>query len=184
MKSAKDILIASVFTIAVPAIGYVSFGIVPAVLFFIGYVGGMVIWLIVQTTAPFKSIKWIYWLTFLLFFLHRVEEKVSGFFDELAEMTGVPVPDIVSIPIILLVLISVGAWIIGPWLASNGYAFGIYLVWTFFASMGITELAHFVLPFFRDEPYGYFPGMLSVLVLAPVAWYGIYKFSNYNRKPI
>lgn len=184
MKTPKDIIFASLFTITVPAIGYISFGVVPALLFLIGYFGGLVCWLIVPSTETFKSIKWIYWLTFLLFFVHRVEEKVSGFFDELARMTGVPIPEIVSAPIILLVLISVGAWIIGPWLASKGSAFGSYLVWTFFASMGITELAHFILPFFRDEAYGYFPGMLSVVALAPVAWYGIYKFSNYNKKPI
>lgn len=45
---------------------------------------------------------------------------------------------------ILLVLLSVGAWLLVPPLVSRGYPFGTYLAWTFFAAMGITELAHFV----------------------------------------
>jgi hypothetical protein len=39
--------------------------------------------------------------------------------------------------------------------------------------MGITELAHFIFPVLVNEPYGYFPGMASVLVLAPRTWWGI-----------
>jgi len=37
----------------------------------------------------------------------------------------------------------------------------------FYTAMGITELAHFFFPFFSAEPYGYFPGMASVVILAP-----------------
>lgn len=178
MKTRRDIVIAGLVTLAVPAIGYISFGIVPAVLFLIGYLGGFILWLTIPETTPFSSIKNIYWFTFMLFLLHRVEEKVSGFFDVLAEMTGTPKPEILSVPIVLLLIISVGAWLGAPILAARKQPLGIYLVWTFFASMGITELAHFVFPLFRDEPYGYFPGMLSVFVLAPVAWYGMARFKN------
>ncbi len=167
------ISIALVFTILVPSIGYVSFGPWPALLFLIGYLGGFILLLILPTRAPFSTIRSVYWITFGLFILHRVEEKVSGFFATLSEMTGVPIPDVASIPVILLLMLSVGAWILGPVLYSKGNAFGHYLVWTFFASMGITELAHFVLPLFTGASYGYFPGMLSVFVLAPVAWWGM-----------
>jgi hypothetical protein len=93
-------------------------------------------------------------------------------------MTGTVKPQILSIPIILLLVVSVGAWVAAPVLSAKKHPLGAYLVWTFFASMAITELAHFVFPLFRDQPYGYFPGMLSVLILAPVAWYGIWKFRN------
>lgn len=179
-KHSTDIVLAVLITIGVPVIGYLSFGIVPASLFFIGYLGGFILWMSVPETVQFSSVKWIYWLTFLLFIVHRVEEKVSGFFDTLAEMTGVEKPEVISVPIILLLLTSVGAWILGPVLASKRKPIGVFLVWTFFASMGITELAHFVFPFFRDEPYGYFPGMASVVVLAPVAWYGMFKFRKRN----
>ncbi|WP_220466405.1 hypothetical protein [Dyadobacter psychrotolerans] len=46
------------------------------------------------------------------------------------------------------------------------------------SSMGITELAHFVLPLLTKEPYGYFPGMTRVIVLAPLAWWGMYRLSG------
>jgi hypothetical protein len=60
----------------------------------------------------------------------------------------------------------------------RGYEFGRFLAWTFFASMGITELAHFGLPLLTQRPYGYFPGMGSVVVLAPLAWWGMWRLSR------
>ncbi len=171
--NSSTIFIALIFTILVPAIGYISFGPWPALLFLIGYLGGFILWLTLPTRAPFASIKSAYWITFGLFILHRIEEKVSGFFATLSDMTNVPIPEVISMPIILLLILSVGAWIFGPVLYAKGNAFGHYLVWTFFVSMGVTELAHFILPLFTGDPYGYFPGMLSVVVLAPVAWWGM-----------
>ncbi len=173
-RQTATIIFAALFTIGVPIVGYFSFGPWPALLFLIGYLSGFILWLVLPTHAPFSKIKSLYWLTFGLFFLHRVEEKVSGFFARLSEITGVPIPEIVSFSIILLLVASVGAWLLGPYLYSRGLAFGQYLVWTFFASMGITELAHFVIPLLTPEPYGYFPGMLSVVVLAPAAWYSMW----------
>jgi hypothetical protein len=158
MKHRKDVLVASAITVGVPALGYLSFGPVPALLFLTGYFGGFILWLTIRNTAPFSSIKILYWITFLLFILHRVEEKVSGFFDVLAEMTGVPKPEIVSLPIILLLITSIGAWLLGPLLASKSKPLGSYLVWTFFASMGITELAHFDFPYFAMSLMDIFRG--------------------------
>ncbi|WP_137761645.1 hypothetical protein [Pontibacter sp. SGAir0037] len=65
-----------------------------------------------------------------------------------------------------------------PFLHGRGYAFGYYLAWTFFAAMGITELAHFIFPFFTNGGDSYFPGMASVFVLAPFAWWGMYRFTR------
>lgn len=107
-----------------------------------------------------------------------MEEKNSGFFAKLSNITGVPIPDIVSTPILLLLVVSVGGWLIGPILYSRGNEIGRYLVWTFFGTMGVTELAHFIFPLFLPESYGYFPGMLSVVVLAPMAWYSMYQISR------
>lgn len=179
MKKSLSVKISALFfTFLVPTLGYISFGPWPALLFLIGYLGGFLLWLTFPTLAPFSSIKSIYWLTVFLFFLHRVEEKVFGFFDKLAEITQMKKPEILSFPIIALVLLSVGVWIVGPIFYARGNEFGHYLVWTFFASMGLTELAHFVLPFFISEPYGYFPGMATVLLLAPVSWIGMKKLQH------
>lgn len=178
IKTKASIGFAVLITAAVPAIGYLSLGAIPALLFLIGYLAGFVFWVLMPDNTSFGSVEKLYWLTFGLFVLHRVEEKVAGFFDVLAEMTGVPKPEVASVSVIALLVASVGAWLLGPTLARRQHSLGGFLVWSFFASMGITELAHFVFPFFRDEPYGYFPGMASVIVLAPVAWYGMYKFSK------
>jgi hypothetical protein len=172
------ISLAFLFTIGVLTLGYISFGIWPTLIFTSGFLGGFILWLIIPAHGSFTTIKVPFWLTFFLFLIHRVEEKVTDFFPALAEMTGVPVPEITSVPIILLVLTSVGAWLFAPYLLRRGFAFGYYLTWTFFTAMGITELAHFIFPLFTEKPYGYFPGMASVVVLAPVAWWGIYRLTR------
>lgn len=102
-----------------------------------------------------------------------MEERFSGFFDRLEEITGVATPAILSWDVILLVLLSVGAWLLAPIALERWPPVGRYLAWTFFASMGVTELAHFVFPLIVAGPYGYFPGMASVVLLAPAAWWGM-----------
>jgi hypothetical protein len=71
---------------------------------------------------------------------------------------GVPVPDVTSLPAILLYGIA-GICLLIPLLVWKQHAFGYYLAWTFFAAMGITELAHFIFSLFKEQPYCYFPGM-------------------------
>ncbi|GIK49933.1 MAG: hypothetical protein BroJett013_26300 [Alphaproteobacteria bacterium] len=168
------VLTAILFTLAAPAVGFLSFGIVPALLFFSGYFAGFVFWLFAPGDAPLSAYRGAYVATFALFVVHRVEERLTGFFPWLAELTGVPVPNPLSPAIIILLLLSVAAWIGAPFLANRGSQFGQYLVWTFFGSMGVTELAHFVLPFFTPDPFHYFPGMASVFLLAPAAWFGMW----------
>lgn len=76
------------------------------------------------------------------------------------------------------------AWLLIPWLVSRQIEFGYFLVWSFFVSMGVTEHAHFVFPFLADEPPEYFPGMASVVVLAPVAWWGMRRLLRDGRAGI
>ncbi len=177
-KSPAVIVSAVAFTFAVPAVGYAAFGVVPASLFLIGYFTGLIAWLVFPSRASYEKIREPYWIVFGLFVVHRIEEKVSGFFATLAAMTGVPTPEILSPSIVLLLILSVAAWVSGPAMIHRGYEFGYYLVWTFFCSMGITELGHFVFPLFLDQPYGYFPGMASVVVLAPAAWLCMWRLGN------
>ena len=134
--------------------------------------------MLIPTEAPFASIRIPYFLTLGLFVVHRIEERVFDFFQALSNITGVPTPEIASWPVISLVAMSVGAWLFVPSLVRRGYQFGYYLAWTFFAAMGITELAHFIFPFFTAGPYGYFPGMASVFLLAPLAWWGMSRLAH------
>lgn len=173
------VVIAFLFTAGLLTVGYFSFGFWTTFIFASGFLGGFVIWLFMPETASFNSIKKPYWITFAFFILlHRIEEYFFKFQEELSKITGNPVPEISSPALIILVLASVGGWLFVPFLMNRKYSFGYYLAWTFFSAMGITELAHFVFPFFTDKPYGYFPGMISVLFLAPVAWWGMWRLSG------
>lgn len=176
MKRKKThIILAFAFTLGILLLGYISFGFWTTLIFTSGFLGGFILWFFKSSTVSFGSIKIPYWTCLILFFVHRAEEKMMGFFAKLSLITGVPTPDIVSFPIIMLVLTSVGAWLSVPILVKRGHPFGYYLAWTFFAALGITELAHFLFPLFTNDPYGYFPGMASVIPMAPFAWYGMYR---------
>ena len=97
-----------------------------------------------------------------------------GFFDQVsARITGTPIPDVPVGLILAILVLPVGAWIAIPVLIKRHFEFGRFLAWTFFASMGITELAHFLMPVLAKERYGYSPGMLSVFILALLAWWGM-----------
>lgn len=168
--------IALIFSLVVPILGYISLGLLPAAIFLIGFLGGFLFWHSTLHYNSYDSIKYMYWIVFALFIIHRIEEKVYGFFPALSKITGVPVPEIISIPVIAMVLMSVGAWIVAPFLIKKGNSFGYYLAWTLFISTGVSELAHFIFPLFAYKHYSYFPGMYSVLILAPVSWYTVYRW--------
>lgn len=181
-KQPPVVIAAALFTLAIPAIGYLSFGIWIALLLLTGYMAGFVLWMTVPIKVPFGSVIIPYWVTFGIFLLHTVEENVFRLQQELSKLTGIPVPELTSCPIIFLLLASVGAWLLAPLLAERGLAFGYYLVWTFFAWMGIAELAHLIFPFFAPGRTEYFPGMASVLLLAPAAWAGIWRLSHTDEQ--
>lgn len=178
-KRVYTIAAAFLFTATLLTVGFLSFGLWTTFIFASGFLGGFIIWLFAPNTASFSNIKLPFWLTFVFFIvLHRVEEFTFKFQEELSRITGNPVPEIASPALIILVLASVGGWLMIPYLLKRNYSFGYYLAWTFFAAMGITELAHFIFPLFLDRPYGYFPGMGSVIVLAPTAWWGMWRLSR------
>lgn len=176
-KQPLTITIALLFTLAVLILGYVMLGLLPMILFAFGFLGGFFLWLIVPANVSFKAIRIPFFLTFAFFMLHKYEERKFDFFSRLSEITGVPVPETNS-PLVYLLYALVSAWLLIPFLIKKNYDFGYYLAWTFFTSMGVIELAHFIFPFFIEGPYGYFPGMASVVLLAPAAWWGIWKLTR------
>ena len=176
-KQTSTIIFALLFTMAMLILGYVMLGLLPMFLFAFGFLGGFILWLLVPTRASFKTIRAPFFVTLAFFILHKWEERRFDFFPRLSEITGVPVPDTNSALVYLLYAFA-GAWLLIPYLVNRGNSFGYYLAWTFFTSMGIIELAHFVFPFFINKPYGYFPGMMSVFLLAPAAWWGMWRLSK------
>lgn len=167
---------AMLYTAAIVAVGYVLLGAVGAGLFTLGFLGGLFIWLAMPERATFADIRIPYFLTLGLFVLHKIEERKMDFFPALSQLTGVPVPEAGS-PLAVLLYVLAAGWLLVPLLMPRHYSFGHYLASTFFTSMGVIELAHFVLPLFVDRPYGYFPGMASVVPLAPAAWWGLYRMA-------
>ena len=176
-KSPLLVLSAAAFSLLVPLLGYVYLGNLYASLFLVGFAGGFVLWLLAPTGTPWHSIRLPYWLTLAAFLLlHKVEENRMAFFEAVStRITGAPIPEMSVGVAIGLLVIPVGAWLVIPLLFRRGYEFGRYLAWTLFASMGLTELAHFIMPLLANEPYGYFPGMASVVILAPLAWWGMWR---------
>lgn len=181
MTSASLQTIAFLFTLLILVLGYVAFGFWTALIFTSGFLTGFILWMLKPFRPRFERIKAPYWLVLGLFAVHRMEEKITGFFARLADISGVPTPELTSAPLVLLVLLSVGGWLVVPILIRRRNPFGHYLAWTFFSAMGITELAHFSFPLFTNEPYEYFPGMGSVIFLAPVAWWGMHRLSTPDK---
>lgn len=176
-KKISTIISALIFTLIVLVLGYVMLGLLPMLLFAFGFFGGFILWLLIPSAVPFSAIKVPYFLTFAFFILHKFEERYMDFFSRLSEITGVPVPETDSW-LVFVLYACVAAWLLIPYLVKKGYGFGYYLAWTFFAAMGITELAHFVFPLIEGGPYGYFPGVASVILLAPAAWWGIQRLKS------
>lgn len=166
------------FTLSVVALGYVMLGVVPMVLFSFGFLGGLIAWKLIPTTPTFARISVPYWVVLGFFVLHKIEERQMNFFPALSQITGVPVPDAGSVLVVALYALA-SAWLLVPWLVTRGNSFGYYLAWTFFISMGTTEIAHFAFPLFTNEPYGYFPGMVTAIPLVPAAWWGLWRLARH-----
>ncbi len=183
MKAARQSLLtivcAAAISLVTVATGYIGLGFVAAFLFTFGFVGGLVAWLIVDARPAFVVIRWPYLATLALFVVHKLEERYFDFFPALSQLTGVPVPETNS-PVVYVLYGSAALWLLIPLLVGRRIEFGYYLAWTFFVSMGTTELAHFVFPFFTTEPYGYFPGMTSAAFLVPAAWWGTIRLARSN----
>jgi hypothetical protein len=184
-KQPLTIVVALLFSLLIPLFGYMYTGWLIALLFLIGYFTGFGLWLLVPTKVAFSTIKAPYWVTLLVFLLlHKVEENRMKFFEVVGEkITGVPVPEVTPLLVISLLILPIGGWLLIPILVKRGYDLGYYLAWTFFTSTGIIELAHFIFPLLTDEPYGYFPGMITALPLAAAGWWGMWRLSLKTGQP-
>lgn len=170
-RNTKLVVGAFLYTAATLLLGYIAFGLLTSLIFSSGFLGGFILWYFIPSATPYRKLKVPYITCLALFFLHRVEEKYMGFFAFLSKVTNVQTPEVFSWDVMSLVVISVGSWLSIPFLLKKEYDFGYYFAWTFFAAMGVTELAHWIVfPFLLENPLQYIPGMISVVPLAPVAW--------------
>ena len=80
----KTTLLALLFSLLIPAIGYFYTGPLVAFLFLIGYLGGFALWKLIPTQVPWSNIKVPYWTAFAVYLLlHKVEENQMKFFEVL-----------------------------------------------------------------------------------------------------
>lgn len=169
-----------VYSLFIPSIGYFYVGSLVAFLFLVGYIGGFAMWIMFPSKASWSEIRTPYWTAFAVYiFLHKVEENRMKFFEVLGEkITGIPVPELSPLLVIGLLILPIGAWLLIPILVKRGHPTGYYLVWTYFMSFGLVELAHFIFPLLTGEPYSYFPGMISAAILSPIGFWGMWKLAK------
>lgn len=183
MAPLQTVAIAVAYTALVLLAGFGAFGGLTTLVFTAGFVGGLVLWMFIPRRCTWADIRGPFWVSLALFLVHRAEEKVFGFFDMLARVSGVSTPPVASLPVVALLVLSLGAWLLIPVLVKRGHPLGGFFAWTFFASMGLTELAHWLLfPFLQGPGFNSVPGMWSVLLLAPVAWWGMWRMAG-SRAP-
>lgn len=173
--------LAIAFTAVLISLGYILLRLVPMTLFALGFFIGFIMWLANREHQPFSSFRLPFYVTPGLFILHKIEERYLDSFPELSKITGVPMPDTGSIYVLILYLFA-AAWLLIPILTSREVEFGYFFAWTFFASMGVVEVAHFAFPLFTGKNYGYFPGMASATLLVPAAWWGIVRLRSSKFK--
>ena len=81
-KEQSNIIIAFLFSLLIPVIGYYYLGALYATIFLIGYLGGFILWISLPSRASWTFLKIPYWLTLFAFlFLHKVEENRMKFFE-------------------------------------------------------------------------------------------------------
>ncbi|MBS1580826.1 MAG: hypothetical protein JST66_01365 [Bacteroidetes bacterium] len=173
---AHEAVLATAMTLAVVIAAYTAFGHITGSVLASGYVAGLIGWCFfgLGLGLDVRSIRTPFLVTLLLFALHKVEENRTRFQDVVATLTGMPVPELTSPALLGLLLLGVLPWLLVPLLWRRTPAWSAYFAWTFFASMGITELAHFlVFPFLGDDTYSYFPGMATALPLIVAGWWGM-----------
>jgi hypothetical protein len=176
---AAQIIVATAHALAVVVLGYSMLGPIPALLFSGGFVGGLAAWIAVRARPPFTVFRSAFYVTLGLFVAHKVEERQMEFFPALSNLTGLPVPDTQSVSVYALYALA-SVWLLVPILAWRRHELGYYLAWSFFASMGFVELAHFAFPLFEPGGYRYFPGMITAILLAPTAWLGIARLGTFR----
>lgn len=159
-------------------IGYVLMGPVPAAIFCVFLVGGLVVWRLTTYGSPAHpdSIVVPYLIAVVLFVIHVLEEYLAGFPGAISDLTG----RAVSERDFLLVAAFIGPilWLVSLALFHMRTEIGNYLVWAFVVAMTISELAHFAFPFAAGPPVTYFPGLYTAAFPLIPAWIVAFRLTR------
>jgi hypothetical protein len=147
--------------------------IVPAVVFTIPLVGGLVLWLATTYKTQVDPLKLIvpYLLTMIFFIIHVYEEYITDFEVAMTDISGVHVLERDFLTII--VFLGPVVWLSGAILLLKRIAAGYYFMSAMYVGMIVGELAHFVFPFMEDGTFHYVSGMYTALLPLLPASYGL-----------
>jgi hypothetical protein len=147
--------------------------IVPAVVFTIPLVGGLVLWLATTYKTQVDPLKLIvpYLLTMIFFIIHVYEEYITDFEVAMTDISGVHVLERDFLTII--VFLGPVVWLSGAILLLKRIAAGYYFMSAMYVGMIVGELAYFVFPFMEDGTFHYVSGMYTALLPLLPASYGL-----------
>lgn len=183
MKHSEPTVAVAIISLCMVAVtGYRSFGVWPTTIFMVGYLPGFLLWLLSNNRVPWEDVKVPYLAAFTLYVLHLLEENLFAFHDMLSALTGVTSPGW-TLSIVILMVFSIGIWVIAPFLIKRGHALGWFFAWTFFGAMGLSEMAHFVFPFLTGYGYEYHGGLVTAVFLVPAGWWGMWRLWHGRAVP-
>jgi len=174
MSETKHLVLPIVFICAIVTFCFFYLGLIPAVVFFTAFGGGLVLYMRTAWRTRFDSAKVIipYLLTTLFFMVHTYEEYVTGFDQTVSRLAGYTIPQSNLLTVIAWVAPII--WVSGAIMLIKQWAFGFYFLCAFFFAMTIAELAHFVFPFVIEGRFYYESGMYTALLPLIPAYYGLY----------
>ena len=169
------VTLGTAFSTAMVALGAISLAPLVGGVFAVGFFGGLVLWLARPSEATFQTVRAPYLAGLAAYVVHRIDEEVSGFVPDIEALTGSSAVPVLSLPSLVLVVMSL-AWMASPLLLLRGkHPLGQYGAWTLFTSFGVLEGAHFVFPLLAGGAYGYFPGMVTAPLIMATGWWGMWR---------
>lgn len=168
--TALDLTMIAVMIVGLAGLGYALMGLLPAIIFSVFLIGGLIPWYFTSYGRPVdpRPIIVPYLLTVIFFIIHVAEEYFTEFWIEIGELGGRDV----SLSQFLLVAAFIGPclWLSGLILLCLRTEIGNYMTWAFLVAMTVSELSHFLFPFFSEGRFTYFSGLYTAaLPLIPAA---------------
>ncbi len=169
--------------IALATTGYVLMGLIPAAIFTVFLVGGLVAWLLTTYGRPADPERIVvpYLLAVIFFIVHVFEEYLTEFWVAMSELTGHEIPEFNFL--VIAAFIGPVLWLTGLALFCLRTEIGNYLVWAFIVAMTISELAHVVFPFVAYGHFTYFSGLYTAILPLVPALVCAVRLVQDSRKP-
>lgn len=171
MNNKRTIIVVLLFNIAFVSMAYILMGKIPAMVFSVASVGGLVLWLFTTYKTPIDPFKVIipYLATVIFFIVHVYEEYLTDFEVAMTDIFGFHIPEENFLTV--AAFLAPAMWVAGAILLLKRTQIGYYFLSFFIVAMTMAELAHYVFPFMEDGTFHYVSGMYTAaLPLIPAAY--------------